>query len=190
MEFLTGFLTSLFAHNLLLMGKGVNAIVSLSVDNKKSHKYVIIYYFLSALILGFVAYGLNFAEQVLSEIKYFYILILVGALVLISILFYVITIPIKKAHQALKDECVAIILSTATFAVGLAVLTLVQEQASLLLILANIIGLPLGYVFSILVFRPITERITISNAPKGFKGGPLILITSCIIVLAFSALSF
>lgn len=190
MEFLTGFLTSLFAHNLLLMGKGVNAIVSLNVDGKKSHKYVLVYYFLTALILGFAAYGLSFAEKVFSDIKYFYILILVGVLVFISLIFYAITIPMKKAHQALKDECIGIILSTATFAVALAILTLTQEQASLPLILANIIGLPLGYVFSILVFRPITERIAISNAPKGFKGGPLILITSCLIVLAFSALSF
>ena len=190
MEFLTCFLTSIFSHNLLLAGKGVNAIVGLSVDEKHSHGFIIFYYFITAIILGFVAYGLTFLEKVFADISYFYILILVVTLVVLSLLFYACTIPFKKAHESLKENAVGIIISTATFAVALSVLTAVQEQASIWMILANIIGLPLGYVFSIFVFRPIMERIDISNAPKGFKGGPLILITSCLIVLAFSILAF
>lgn len=190
MEFLTGFFTSLFANNLFLTGKGVSSLVNTTKDTSKKVGFTLLFYFIAAILLGLVAYGLTYLTDYFADIHYFYVLILVGSLIVISLLYYLITMPFKRAHEALKEDGLQIILSTATFAIALAIITLVEEQASLYLLLANIIGLPLGYLLSVVVFRPVVDRIAISNAPNGFKGGPLILISSCIIVLAFSALTF
>ncbi len=190
MEFLAGFFTSLFVSNLFLAGKGVSTATSLVKKEDKGRVLLLLYYFIAALLLALASYGISYLEDFFTDISYFYVLILVGVMVLVALLFYLLTIPFQNAHTLFKEEGVRVLLSSAIFAVALSVLTLAGDSPSLSLLLANIVGLPFGYLVSILVFIPIRDRIAISNAPKGFKGEPLILISSCIIILAFAALSF
>jgi electron transport complex protein RnfA len=55
--------------------------------------------------------------------------------------------------------------------------------------MANAIGTSLGYFLMIFIFACIRTRLDTYNAPKGFKGVPLALITASIMAMAMIGLS-
>jgi hypothetical protein len=190
MEFLAGFFTSLFANNLVLSGKGVNLFASFATQ-KTSHKIILFgFYVIAAVILGLVAYLLAAIaaqnEAFRINLIPYQILILVGVMVVLTLVFVLIT---KLCHlDDLKSDYLNVALNTSLLAIGLIVLSLQKAEPGL--ILANIIGLPVGFLLSVFVFEPIADRIEISDAPTAFKGIPLLLISTAALLLACYSLKF
>ncbi len=190
MEFLIGFFSSLFVNCLLISGEGINGYKPLA-EKKGMAKYVaFIYYFIASVILGFVSYGLSLVKDnaLLTDFTLFIIVVLA---IVLAVAFYFITkYCFKGFFDELKDSIFDIIINTASISVALSVVTLVLADGTLPTVLGNIFGLPIGFLVSVLVFAPIQERISNSNAPKYFKGIPLALLSLACLALATYGLSF
>lgn len=189
MEYLTAFFVALFAGNLILTGQGASAIDQYR-QAKKFRPLLLLFYLISGIAVGASAYGLSFLENLHPVMQYVAPLFFVLVLALLIALFYALLCLSPKAKEEFQPEWFGLLLNTSLFAIAMSVLTLVGTTDDILLIVSNCCGLPLGYVLTFVVFEPIVERISISNAMRGFKTMPLVLITLAGMCLCFVSLTF
>ena len=204
MTYLATFFTCIFANSVLLQGKGANSVRDYA-NIKKYRGLLFFFYVVAAIAIGFIAYGYSlFLANTLPDLigdnadlnwlkdcfTYIEPVVFVLALAFILGIFYALIQLSPKVANDLKPESLSILLNTSLFAIALSIVTLASGTDDFLLILVNIFGLPAGYLLSFLVFEPILDRIQASNAPKGFKGAPLMLICMAGMCLCFASLAF
>lgn len=189
MEYLTTFFVSLFAGNLVLTGRGAS-LVSQYSEAKRYRPLLLLFYVIAGLAIGASAYGLNLLLDLHPVMQYVQPLFFVLILAILVAVFYALICLSPKMKENLRPEWLGILLNTSLFAVAMSVLSLVGTTSDIWAIVASACGLPLGYVLTIVVFEPIVERIRISNALKGFKTMPLVLITMAGMCLCFASLTF
>ena len=202
MTYLATFFTCLFANNVLLQGKGVN-FVSDASKTKKGKALLFFFYLLAAVIVGFVAYGYSMFLQWLpgkisgnenlawltSAASYIEPVVFVLTLAIVLGIFFALIQLSPKLKEEIKPESLGLLLNTSLFAIALSILALASSH-DILLIVVNVFGLPAGYLLSAIIFEPVLERIQASNASKGFKGAPLMLVTMAGMCLCFASLAF
>lgn len=189
MQYLTTFFVSLFANNLILTGKGLNTVEDFH-GIKKAKFLSVIFYFLAAIVLAVTAYVYNLVLADHQSLAYFEPLAFVLVMAVLAGIFYALLCISPKLREEYKPEWISFFLNTSLFTVAYSILALVGSSDDMLLLVVNAVGLPLGYILSFVVFEPIIERIRISNAMKGFKTAPLVLITMAGMALCFASLSF
>ncbi len=203
MSYLATFFTCLFANSLLLEGKGVNAVTDYA-KTKKGKAILFLFYLIAAVIMGFVAYGYTYLIDAVpgwvegkesltwlsDTVTYCEPVVFVLAMAIILGIFYALVQLSPKMKDEIKPESFNLLLNTSLFAIALSILSLAGGTDDFKLLLVNIFGLPAGYLLSFLVFEPILDRIKASNASKGFKGVPLMLVTMAGMCLCFASLAF
>jgi Na+-translocating ferredoxin:NAD+ oxidoreductase RnfA subunit len=191
MEFFAAFFTSFFANGLLVSAHGINGYRSLASQKGKAKYACFAFYLFASVILGLIAYGLAYVMKALPALAYFEVLILVSVMILLTLAFLGISRLFKDVSETLRKALPEILLNTALYSIAIAVLTLFRaETLTWPLLFANILGLPLGFLVSVLVVEPIERRLEISAAPKAFKGVPLVLICLAALSLAVYGLAF
>lgn len=204
MAYLTTFFTSIFANSVLLDGQGINTVSDFAKIRSKRKFWIFVFYLIAAVAMGFVAFGYSkltkWLPGVLPEgdnwtwvspvVEYCQPIILVLAMAILLGLFFLIVHLSPKMREDIKPEQLSVLLNTSIYAIALSIITLTSRSSDFLLILVNICGLPLGYLLSFVLFEPILDRIKASNAPKGFKGIPLMLVTMAGMCLCFASLTF
>ncbi len=203
MSYLATFFTCLFANSILLQGKGVNA-VSDYAKTKKGKGLLFLFYLIAAVVIGFVAYGYTYLidavpgwiegkegwEWLNSAVTYVQPVIFVLAMAILLGIFYALVQLSPKLKEEIKPESFNLLLNTSLFAIALSILAFAGGNDDFTLLIVNIFGLPAGYLLSFLIFEPILDRIQASNASKGFKGVPLMLVTMAGMCLCFASLAF
>lgn len=189
MEYLTAFFVALFAGNLILTGQGMHAIDQYH-QAKKFRPLLLLFYLIAGIAVSAAAYGFTFLENLHPAVEYVAPLFFVLVLAVLVAIFYALICLSPKAKAELKPEWFGLLLNTSLFAIAMSVLSLVGTTDDPLLFLSNACGLPLGYVLTFVIFEPIYERISISNAMRGFKGMPLVLLTLSGMCLCFVSLTF
>ena len=179
MAYLTTFFTSIFANSVLLDGQGINTVSDFAKIRSKRKFWIFVFYLIAAVAMGFVAFGYSkltkWLPGVLPEgdnwtwvspvVEYCQPIILVLAMAILLGLFFLIVHLSPKMREDIKPEQLSVLLNTSIY-------------------------LPVGYLLSFVLFEPILDRIKASNAPKGFKGIPLMLVTMAGMCLCFASLTF
>ena len=97
---------------------------------------------------------------------------------------------IKKTSIALYDALgIYLPLITTNCAILGVALDNVQKEYNFIEGLAWGVGTALGYTIAIVILASIRERIEGNDIPKYFQGMPMVLITSCLMAIAFTGFS-
>jgi len=186
--FFAAALTSLFANNLVALGYGIKEGKDFSAKPAKGSWVLLVFFFLEAVVLALVSYTLApYCQEGLM--KSMTTLIFVALMVLLCALFLLFSrfFP-AEIQQTVKDSLLELGLNSALMAVAVVFLTLKRSSPALLF--GTLLFLPVGYLLSTYVLKALMERIELSDAPKGFKGMPLLLLTLSGLALAVTMLSF
>lgn len=189
MEFFGILLTSLFANNLAFTGHAVKQSLELG-QNKSKYKWVLfVLFFVESILLGIFAYLMRdvVADSVMW--KYLSIFLYVVFLGILDGVFYLISHKFPVAVQdGIKDSFLEIGLNSALMALAATLVSLTDTNFGWAFV--TMLFLPLGYIASSYIFAALYERIELSNAPKGFKGMPLVLLSIAGLALGLTMLSF
>jgi len=111
-------------------------------------------------------------------------------ILLIACLVQFVEMVIKKFSPALYSALgVYLPLITTNCAVlGVALLN-VEADFDILTSIINGLGTAAGYTIAIILLAGIRERIEYNEVPKSFKGSPIVLITACLMAMAFYGFS-
>ena len=185
MEFLATFLTALIANGVINSGIGIRDAEKIS--HKKPKWLLLAFFFVESLILGGVSIGLSALGDKFEIFSDFSVLILVVVMVLITALFLFLKrfLP-AKLQEGLSDSLVEIGVNSALLAIA----AVVMSASSWLVSLATMIALPFAYAAMVYAIEPLMERISIANAPKGFKGIPLLLLCIACLALCLTQIKF
>lgn len=107
-------------------------------------------------------------------------ILVIAALVQFIELFLKKAMP--KLHQSL---CVYLPLITTNCAVLGVALTNVQESNDFITSVVTGFGTACGFAISIIILAGIRERTENNDVPKSFKGTPSVLLTACLMAIAF-----
>ena len=193
MTYLIGFFSSLLTNNLAIQGYGITGVGKGAAGKTKHVVLYAILYLVAGLVLGLSAYGLNWLEgsyESLEMLSYFEVVVYAAAIAIVVGLYWLV---MKAAHvdEESKANLLPLIVNTSLLGICFYVVSLISDgNSDIVFIIVNSLGLALGYLATIAVFKPIAQRIEISNAGIGFKGMPLILILLAILALALGSLSF
>lgn len=111
-------------------------------------------------------------------------------ILLIACLVQFVEMVIKKFSPTLYNALgVYLPLITTNCAVlGVALLN-VEANYDILTSIINGLGTAAGYTIAIIVLAGIRERIEYNEVPRSFKGSPIVLITACLMAMAFYGFS-
>ena len=190
MEFLATFFgticASIFGSNIVLLGKSDYSFLRMKENKTKKFLFLLCFYLIEAIALGFVAFGVAKLAAKVEMIRYLSIVIFALVIGLFVLGGYILTDKVEKFKE-LKPMLIPALLNSSLLAVALTIFSL--SEPSVALLIGNCLGLPLGYVLSFFVFTPIAVRIEESTAPKGFKTVPLILVSTALFILGFAMLT-
>ncbi len=193
MTYLIGFFSSLLTNNLAIRGYGITGVEKGAEGRTKHVVLYTILYLVAGLALGLSAYGLNLLEgsyESLEILGYFEVVVYALIIALIAGIYWLV---MRAAHvdEESKADLLPLIVNTSLLGICFYVVTLISDgNSDIVFIIVNSLGLALGYLATIAVFKPIAERIRISNAGIGFKGMPLMLILLALLALALGSLGF
>ncbi len=193
MTYLIGFFSSLLTNNLAIRGYGITGVEKGAAGRTKHVVLYTILYLVAGLALGLSAYGLNLLEgsyESLEILGYFEVVVYALIIALIAGIYWLV---MRAAHvdEESKADLLPLIVNTSLLGICFYVVTLISDgNSDIVFIIVNSLGLALGYLATIAVFKPIAERIRISNAGIGFKGMPLMLILLALLALALGSLGF
>ncbi len=133
----------------------------------------------TSLIYKYVLVPLNF--EYLQTIVF---ILFIAALVQFVEMF------LKKSMPSLYNALgVYLPLITTNCAVLGVALTNVQKEYSVLESVVNGFGTAVGFFIAIVVMAGIREKIEYNDVPEAFKGTPIVLITACLMSMAFMGFS-
>lgn len=135
--------------------------------------------FFTSLIYKFILVPLNIA----------YLQTIVFILVIAALVQFV-EMFLKKAMPSLYNALgVYLPLITTNCAVLGVALTNVQKEYGILTGVVNGIGTSLGFAIAIVIMAGIREKIEYNDIPKTFRGTAIVLITACLMSIAFMGFS-
>lgn len=135
-------------------------------------------------ILSYFAFTLvidPFELYALDLLVYVLIVLAVTALVMIAM---------KKIRVSMFDALKKVLpLLTINSAVMYLILDNAASGLEIVPMLLTSIGAPLGLLFAFILYGAVKERLAVGNAPKAFKGLPILLIYAALAVMAMSGLN-
>ena len=184
MEFIVIIISAIFVNNVVLMQflgicpfLGVSKKVSTAVGMTGAVTFVmilatIVTYLIQKYVLD--AFGIGFMQTIT------FILVIASLVQLVEIM-------LKKVSPALYQALgVFLPLITTNCAVlGVAILALGLEDASLLKAVFFAISHSIGFALALIVFASLREHLELANLPKGMKGVPINLLVAGLLSLAF-----
>ncbi len=190
MTYLIGFFSSLLTNNVVTLGYGISGVSHTSTHRVKKFTLFVIFYLIAGIAMGLSAWGMASFEATYPILQYFEIVIYAVIIAILALIFYGLASAFH-ASKEFKEDILPFVINTSLYGICLFVSSLISNgNSDIIYIIVNSLGLALGYVCTIVVFKPIAERIEASNAGLGFKGIPLILILLAILCLALGSLSF
>lgn len=134
-----------------------------------------------------VTYGLYYGILVPFELEY---LELVTFILLIASFVQFVEIFIKKYFPPLyKSLGIYLPLITTNCCVLYVALDNIKSGYSFIGMLANAIGVPLGFMFLLYIFSMIRQRLEAADTPAALRGNPIALITMGIMAMAIAGLA-
>jgi Na+-translocating ferredoxin:NAD+ oxidoreductase RnfA subunit len=181
-------LTSFFANNVALTGYGLKTSKELGSFKGKHSWILFCLYFIEALVLGGVALLLRGKTGV---IKYLAILIFVLIMAVCTGLFYLLNEKCFKedVRAEMKDNFYLVAINSSLLAIATSLFTFSSEVSNTVAI-CSLFFLPIGYLLSSYVFSALYDRVNTPDAPKGFRGMPLLLLCVAGLCLGITMLSF
>ena len=131
--------------------------------------------FVTQLIYNFILYPLN-----LSYLQTIVFILVIAALVQLIELFLKKYVP--KLYQALGVYLPLITTNCAVLGVAL---TNVQDNNNFITSVVTGFGTAVGFALAIIIMAGIRERTENNDFPKAFKGTPAVLLTACLMAIAF-----
>lgn len=190
MEYIIIIISSAFISNVVL-SRFLGICPFIGVSNKvESAKGMGIAVIAVIMIATVVTYGLNvlFLEESTSifKIDLTYLRTIVFILV-IACLVQLLELILKRYIPSLyKGLGIYLPLITTNCAVLGVVLTVAQDYSSFLKGMAYAFGTSAGFCISIILLASIRERIESNDIPESFKGKPIVLVTACLMAIAFT----
>lgn len=142
---------------------------------------------------GAVVFVITIASSIASLIYKFilvpldvtYLQTIVFILVIAALVQFVEMFLKKKMPALYSSLGVYLPLITTNCAVLGVALTNVQKEYSIGKSIMNGFGTSVGFLIAIVIMAGIRERIAHNDIPKAFKGTPIVLITACLMAIAF-----
>lgn len=142
---------------------------------------------------GAVVFVITIASSIASLIYKFilvpldvtYLQTIVFILVIAALVQFVEMFLKKKMPALYSSLGVYLPLITTNCAVLGVALTNVQKEYSIGESIMNGFGTSVGFLIAIVIMAGIRERIEHNDIPKAFKGTPIVLITACLMAIAF-----
>ena len=135
--------------------------------------------FITALIYKFILLPLN-----IDYLKTIVYILVIAALVQFVEMF------LKKSMPPLYESLgVYLPLITTNCAVLGVALTNVQKEYSIIEGVVNGIGTSVGFLIAIVIMAGIREKIEYNDISESFQGTPIVLITACLMAIAFCGFS-
>ncbi len=140
------------------------------------------------LILASLVTGLIY-NYILIPLNFEYLQTIVFILV-IAALVQLVEMFLKKSIPSLYNALgVYLPLITTNCAVLGVALTNVQKEYTILEGVVNALGTSIGFFIAIVVMAGIREKIEYNDVSESFKGTPIVLISSCLMAIAFCGFS-
>ncbi len=140
------------------------------------------------MILASLVTGLIY-NYILIPLNFEYLQTIVFILV-IAALVQLVEMFLKKSIPSLYNALgVYLPLITTNCAVLGVALTNVQKEYTILEGVVNALGTSIGFFIAIVVMAGIREKIEYNNISESFKGTPIVLISSCLMAIAFCGFS-
>ena len=191
MTFFAALFTAVFANNVILVGHGLKDSYDLIRIKTKKPWLLLAVYFLEALILG--GFAFLWAALAKNNVLWKYLSLLFNILIMALLLtgfYHCMKKFLPDFATEIRNKIPEVMINTSLITVCIEVLELVLNGSSTALVFGSILGYPLGFLLSTFVFRAVMERIEVSNAPKGFRTMPLLLLVTAGLCLSMTMLSF
>lgn len=138
-------------------------------------------------VASFITSVINKFILVTLDITYLQTIVFI---LVIACLVQFVEMFLKKSMPALYESLgVFLPLITTNCAVLGVALTNVQNGYSILTSVVNGIGISVGFTIAIVILAGIRESIEYNDVPESFKGMPIVLLTSCLMAIAFFGFS-
>ena len=138
---------------------------------------------LSSFVTGII-YNAILVPTNLTYLQTIVFILLIAALVQFVEMFLKKTMP--SLYQALGVYLPLITTNCAVLGVAL---TNVQKEYSILEGVVNGIGTSVGFLIAIVIMAGIREKIEYNDISESFQGTPIVLITACLMAIAFCGFS-
>ena len=158
--------------------------VSKKVDTSIGMGGAVIFVITLACIATNLVYSLVLMPLHLEYLQTIAFILVIAALVQFVEMFLKKNVP--SLYQALG---VFLPLITTNCAVLGAALTNVQKGYNFIFSVANGVGTAVGFTIAIVIMAGIRERIAYNDIPKPFQGAPIVLLTACLMAIAFFGFS-
>ena len=114
----------------------------------------------------------------------------IAFIMVIAFLVQLVELFLKKASPSLyKALGVFLPLITTNCAVLGVALTNVQSENNFLMSVVTGFGTAVGFMIAIVIMAGVRERSELNDFPKAFKGTPAVLMTACLMSIAFNGFS-
>lgn len=184
MDYILIIISAIFVNNIVL-SQFLGICPFLGVSNKVSTSVGMTGAVLFVMVLAtIVTYLIH--EYILAEYGLIYMRTITFILV-IAALVQMVEIMLKKVSPPLYEALgVFLPLITTNCAVlGVAMLAIGLEDASLMKAVVFSTANALGFGFALILFAGLREHLELINIPKGMKGTPIALITAGLLAMAF-----
>ena len=139
------------------------------------------------LIASAVTYGLYYALLVPLNLEYLQTIVFILVIAaLVQLVEMILKKFIKPLYQALGVYLPLITTNCAVLGVAL---TNVQKDYTILEGVVNGVGTSVGFLIAIVIMAGIREKIEYNDISESFQGTPIVLLTACLMAIAFCGFS-
>ena len=184
MEYIIIIIAAIFVNNIVLsqfLGicpfLGVSGKVSTSVGMSGAVLFVMTIATIASYLLHqyvLVPFGLDYLRTIT------FILVIAALVQMVEIILKKVSPPLYKALGVFLP-----LITTNCAVLGVAILAVGLEDASLLKAVFFAIANSIGFALAIIVFASIREQLELANIPEGMKGVPINLLIAGLLSLAF-----
>ena len=184
MEYIIIIIAAIFVNNIVLsqfLGicpfLGVSSKVSTSVGMSGAVLFVMTIATIASYLLHqyvLVPFGLDYLRTIT------FILVIAALVQMVEIILKKVSPPLYKALGVFLP-----LITTNCAVLGVAILAVGLEDASLLKAVFFAIANSIGFALAIIVFASIREQLELANIPEGMKGVPINLLIAGLLSLAF-----
>ncbi len=184
MEYIIIIIAAIFVNNIVLsqfLGicpfLGVSSKVSTSVGMSGAVLFVMTISTIASYLLHqyvLVPFGLDYLRTIT------FILVIAALVQMVEIILKKVSPPLYKALGVFLP-----LITTNCAVLGVAILAVGLEDASLLKAVFFAIANSIGFALAIIIFASIREQLELANIPEGMKGVPINLLIAGLLSLAF-----
>ncbi len=184
MEYIIIIIAAIFVNNIVLaqfLGicpfLGVSSKVSTSVGMSGAVLFVMTIATIASYLLHqyvLIPFGLDYLRTIT------FILVIAALVQMVEIILKKVSPPLYKALGVFLP-----LITTNCAVLGVAILAIGLEDASLLKAVIFAIANSIGFALAIIVFSSIREQLELANIPEGMKGVPINLLVAGLLSLAF-----